>query len=662
MPRFSTTQLFYLIVLAVAAALGGAMREAYGESAEVLAATSRRAEYKRLGQEMGRAVDALSDEARTYAQSREPAHAEARRRELGVTHTREKAVARIQELGAQPAEMAKIERAKAIADELAATEDRAVAMVAEGRVEAARELLFGTAYAASRRAFAGALAEFTTTVNTRASAALDVVRAAQARAFAVTAGLVFAVLLAAAGGFALYQRRISRPLRLLATAAEQLSAGHVDVSVDVEARDELGALVRSFNAMSASARAQVEVAERIAAGEVEVETTARSPEDRLGRSLDQLAGTLRALLATTHAIASAAVHGRLDYRGDETPFQGGFRQLVAGMNHTVEALVAPANEASEVLARVAARDLTARAEGRYEGDHRKLAEALNGAVEGIGEALVEVAGAAAQVAQATEQIATGSESVARGAAEQASAIEETSAALLEMSAGARRSHESAARADALARDARDASGAGQAAMTRMGTAMERIRASAEGTAAIIRDINEIAFQTNLLALNAAVEAARAGEAGRGFAVVAEEVRNLALRSKEAARKTESLIGESMEQSREGQSISEHVRADLAGLVDAVGKVASIIGEIGAATETSTHGIDQVSRAMAQMDQATQATAANAEESSSAAADLASRASELSSLVSRFALERGPAAPSPRAPLRKPRGALFAQAS
>ena len=176
-------------------------------------------------------------------------------------------------------------------------------------------------------------------------------------------------------------------------------------------------------------------------------------------------------------------------------------------------------------------------------------------------------------------------------------------------------------------------------MGEMTQAMSRIRGAAEGTAAIIRDINDIAFQTNLLALNAAVEAARAGEAGRGFAVVAEEVRNLALRSKEAAKKTETLIGESMQLTEQGEAISGRVHGTLGDIVSAVGKVSSIVGSIAHASQEQAEGIEQSTRAMGQMDQATQQAAANSEEASSAAEELSSQAEELASLVGQFRLTR-----------------------
>jgi methyl-accepting chemotaxis protein len=176
-------------------------------------------------------------------------------------------------------------------------------------------------------------------------------------------------------------------------------------------------------------------------------------------------------------------------------------------------------------------------------------------------------------------------------------------------------------------------------MEQMGTAMTKIRASAEGTSQIIKDINEIAFQTNLLALNAAVEAARAGEAGRGFAVVAEEVRSLALRSKEAAMKTEVLIKESVRQAEEGEVTAKGVSTKLGEIVTGVTKVTDIVAEISASAKEQAGGIDQVNRAVTEMNKVTQQNAANSEESSSAAAELSSQSEELASMIGAFQLAR-----------------------
>jgi len=303
----------------------------------------------------------------------------------------------------------------------------------------------------------------------------------------------------------------------------------------------------------------------------------------------------------------------------------------------MDAAAAPMLEAGRALGKLADRDLTARGRADFEGDYGKMMSSLNQAAQNLEESLQQVSTTSEQVAAASSQIAGSSQSVAQGASEQASALEETSSALVQMSATTKQTAENAVTASKLAEQARDASQSGGSAMTDMTQAMNRIRSAAEGTAAIIRDINDIAFQTNLLALNAAVEAARAGEAGRGFAVVAEEVRNLALRSKEAAQKTESLIGESMTLTQQGEELSGKVGVKLSEIVTAVGKVSQIVASIAQASQEQAEGIEQSNKAMSQMDQVTQQAAANSEETSSAAEELAAQAQELAALVGRFQL-------------------------
>jgi hypothetical protein len=167
--------------------------------------------------------------------------------------------------------------------------------------------------------------------------------------------------------------------------------------------------------------------------------------------------------------------------------------------------------------------------------------------------------------------------------------------------------------------------------------MDEITRASKRIADIITVIDEIAFQTNLLALNAAVEAARAGEQGRGFAVVASEVRNLAQRSAGAAKEIKALIQDSVAKVEEG---SQHVNRSgktLDEIVQSAKRVADIVAEIAAACQEQSSGIDQVNRAVAQMDRVTQDNAAQTEELSSTSQSLAHQASELLDLVSRFTL-------------------------
>jgi methyl-accepting chemotaxis protein len=168
--------------------------------------------------------------------------------------------------------------------------------------------------------------------------------------------------------------------------------------------------------------------------------------------------------------------------------------------------------------------------------------------------------------------------------------------------------------------------------------MAEINMSSKKIADIITAIDEIAFQTNLLALNAAVEAARAGEQGRGFAVVAAEVRSLAQRSATAAKEIKTLIQDSVRKVEAGSGMVNKSGEVLVEIVSSVKRVTDIVGEIAAASREQSAGVDQISKAMAQMDQVTQQNASQTEELSATAQSLSSAAEQLQGLVTRFRLE------------------------
>jgi methyl-accepting chemotaxis protein len=467
---------------------------------------------------------------------------------------------------------------------------------------------------------------------------------AQAAAKSVLSAGVFGALLAMTVGMIL-TLRITRPLEQLQQTAAKISAGDLSQEVVHQSGDEIGALAQSFRELIAYLQAVARATESLSLGDVSVDIKPRSADDVLSSHMRQAQTTLRDLLGEINTIIDAARSGQLAQRGNASGYQGAYAQLVTGLNEVLSAVAEPLNEATKTLTRVAARDLTARAGSDFPGDYGRLMQALNQATQNLDESLCQVAIASGQVASASSQIASSSQSVAQGASEQASALEETSSALVEMSARTKQTAKSAIAANALSDQACVASSTGGEAMADMTLAMGRIRAAAESTAAIIRDINEIAFQTNLLALNAAVEAGRAGEAGRGFAVVAEEVRTLALRSKDAAKRTETLIGESMALSVHGETLSGRVNQTLGEIAESVSKVSEIIGSISSSSREQADGIEQSTKAMTQMDQVTQQAAANSEETSSAAEELSSQAQKLAGMVSEFRISNANQLPS-----------------
>jgi hypothetical protein len=166
-------------------------------------------------------------------------------------------------------------------------------------------------------------------------------------------------------------------------------------------------------------------------------------------------------------------------------------------------------------------------------------------------------------------------------------------------------------------------------------AMSGINDSARKIADIIGVIDEIAFQTNLLALNAAVEAARAGEQGRGFAVVASEVRNLAGRSATAAKEIKDLIQDSVKKVEDGSLLVTQSGQTLEQIVMSVKKVSDIVAEIAAASREQSLGIEQVGRAVMQMDELTQQNAALVEQATAASQGMTTEAGGLNEMMAHY---------------------------
>lgn len=237
-----------------------------------------------------------------------------------------------------------------------------------------------------------------------------------------------------------------------------------------------------------------------------------------------------------------------------------------------------------------------------------------------------------QLANAVSHIASSAQSLSQGASEQAAALQQTSATGNEISAIAGQSASNAKEAASRMTESLHKSEDAKRDLESMLKAMDGIRSSSGKISRIIKVIDEISFQTNLLALNAAVEAARAGEAGMGFAVVADEVRSLAQRCADAARETAELIEDSIARTSDGTAKLDQVAAVIRALTGSAADVKRLVDEVETSSREQARGVEQVARAMVQMEQVTQSTAASAEESAAAAEQLSAQSETLRSIV------------------------------
>jgi len=271
----------------------------------------------------------------------------------------------------------------------------------------------------------------------------------------------------------------------------------------------------------------------------------------------------------------------------------------------------------------------------------RLLEAFS-AMQGALSALArEIQAAGDQIRSASEQVADGNADLSARTENQASSLEETAATMEELTATVKRNAESATQAADVVNAASESAMRGSQAVSEVVETMTSINASSKRIVDIIGVIDSIAFQTNILALNAAVEAARAGEHGRGFAVVAAEVRNLARRSADSAKEIKGLIAESVQAASLGARRVDETGRAMDDIMESVRRVAQIFSEINAASQEQRNGIEQVNRAVTNMDRTTQENASLVGEVAASSQALLDQAQRLAELVGRFRLGDAP---------------------
>jgi methyl-accepting chemotaxis protein len=300
----------------------------------------------------------------------------------------------------------------------------------------------------------------------------------------------------------------------------------------------------------------------------------------------------------------------------------------------------PLGQALRVAKLVAGGDLTAEIDKSSKDEIGELMRALDDMNDALRKIVGEVQHGTQVISTAAGEIASGNLDLSARTEQQAGSLEETAASIEQLSSTVKQNADNAKQANQLALDASDVAVKGSGMVSQVVDTMGEINASSKKIVDIISVIDGIAFQTNILALNAAVEAARAGEQGRGFAVVASEVRSLAQRSAAAAKEIKTLINNSVEKVDFGAGLVDRAGETMSEMVASVKRVTDIMGEIAVASREQSAGIEQINKAITEMDSATQQNAALVEEAAASSQLLEDQAEKLARAGSQFKMNAG----------------------
>jgi len=447
-------------------------------------------------------------------------------------------------------------------------------------------------------------------------------------------GLIAAVLIAACISFFVVQS-ITRPLDAAVALVNQVAAGDLTHTTEIDSTDEVGQMLKSMNGMVENLKAAANVAVGISQGDLSVRAKVLSDKDSLGQALTTMIENLKAAAGVAVKISE----GDLSVRAKVLSEKDALGQALAAM---IENL----SSAADIAVKISEGDLTVRPKVLSEKD--VLGHALAAMLENLRNTVTQVTDAAGNVATGSEEMSSTAQRLSEGATEQAAAAEETTSSMEQMTASIQQNADNARQTDKIATKASEDARLSGDAVIRTVSAMKQV-------AEKIGLIEEIARKTDLLALNAAVEAARAGEHGKGFAVVASEVRKLAERSQTAAAEISRLTVD-------GVQVAEGAGQMLTKLVPDIQKTAELLREIAAASAEQSTGASQVNKAIQQLDQVIQQNSSASQEMASTAEELSAQAEVLQSTIGFFKTDKRRARPSVRPSARKPAASTAKSAS
>ena len=461
--------------------------------------------------------------------------------------------------------------------------------------------------------------------------------------------------------------QLIRPIHRFKDLINQYSLGDFTNRMDIKSNDEFGQMSSMLNNLRDSQLEKIEAAEKIANGDLQFKVNSLSENDVLSRSFEKMIDNLNKLVLEIKFLTTASVKGNSSARGNTKGFEGGYNEIVKGINETLDAIYDPINEAIDALEKIASGDLTVKISKKYSGDHEKIKDSINNVTHSLGKTLNDVSLAAVAAASAAHQISSSTEEMAAGANEQSSqttevagAVEEMTKTIFETTKNTTRAAEASKNAGTVALEGGKVVKETINGMIRISDVVKQssqtvqaLGKSSNEIGEIIQVIDDIADQTNLLALNAAIEAARAGEQGRGFAVVADEVRKLAERTSKATQEIASMIKQiqkdtdgavksmklGTDEVEKGKILAEKAGQSLKEIIAGAENVADIVTQVAVASEEQSRTSEQITQNIELINNVTQQNATGVRQIAHAAEELNLLTGNLQKLISGFKVDK-----------------------
>jgi methyl-accepting chemotaxis protein len=406
------------------------------------------------------------------------------------------------------------------------------------------------------------------------------------------------------------RRMVTAPLAKGVAFAQAVAAGDLTSQLEVNSKDEVGALANALNSMVVGLR---EVVGRIKQTSSQVASAAES----ISAGSEQLTNAAYSQASATQETSSTMVQMAVSIQTVATT-----ADALASNVETVSSSIQELGASSEQVAK------SSEAMASSVAETSATIEQMTCSIDRVAQNAEELASSVTETSSTIQQMTASIEHVAANSQALQEVVGETSGIVERMALSIGKVAKHVAEADTVAKTAAREGYEGQQAVRDALATMERVADVIEKTAAsivnlgqrskeignIVKVIDEIADQTNLLALNAAIEAARAGDAGRGFAVVAEAVRTLAERSVVATREIAQVVKQvqaetgdcvtfaelAANEARTSMDLSANAGNALGSIVQGIEQTSELMTEISAMAREQASASDQVIDAVEKM--------------------------------------------------------------